>query len=100
MLRGATVDTGPLRRNAQYRLLFSAQSVSQFGSAFSLVAFPFAVYALTRSSLAVGLLGLVEIVPLLTMAFVGGALADAFDRRRLVQATETRARPVLLRARR
>jgi MFS family permease len=88
MLRGATVDTGPLRRNAQYRLLFSAQSVSQFGSAFSLVAFPFAVYALTRSSLAVGLLGLVEIVPLLTMAFVGGALADAFDRRRLVQATE------------
>src|SRR5262249_4490178 len=38
--------------------------------------------------LAVGLLGLVEFVPLLLLAFVGGALADAFDRRRMVQLTE------------
>ena len=88
MLRGAAVDVGPLRRNPQYRRLFSAQSVSQFGTSFSLVAFPYAVYSLTHSSLAVGFLGLAEIVPLLTLAIVGGALADALDRRRMVQATE------------
>ena len=36
----------------------------------------------------VGLLSLAELVPLLVTAFVGGALADAFDRRRLVQIAE------------
>lgn len=35
-----------------------------------------------------GLIGLVQLVPLLVLAFVGGALADALDRRRLVQITE------------
>lgn len=52
------------------------------------VAVPFQVYGLTHSSLAVGLLGLVEIVPILFFAFLGGALADAHDRRRMVQLTE------------
>jgi MFS family permease len=52
------------------------------------VALPYQVYLLTHSSLAVGLLGLVEIVPILLLAFLGGALADAHDRRRMVQLTE------------
>jgi MFS family permease len=34
------------------------------------------------------LLGLAELLPLLLTAFVGGALADSMDRRRLVLATE------------
>jgi MFS family permease len=46
------------------------------------------VYDLTRSSVAVGLVALCELVPLLTMSFVGGALADAVDRRALVLRTE------------
>jgi MFS family permease len=49
---------------------------------------PYQVYELTHSSLAVGLLGLAELGPLLLTAFVGGALADAVDRRRLVIATD------------
>ncbi|MDQ1401300.1 MAG: hypothetical protein QOK20_3232 [Acidimicrobiaceae bacterium] len=52
------------------------------------VAVPYQVYQLTHSSLAVGLLGVVEFVCLLLLAFVGGALADAVDRRKLVLATE------------
>ena len=48
------------------------------------VALPFQVYELTGSTLAVGLLGLAEIVPLFVTALLGGALADAHDRRRLV----------------
>jgi MFS family permease len=48
------------------------------------VAIPFQVYDLTGSTLAVGLLGLVELLPLLATALLGGALADAHDRRRLV----------------
>jgi MFS family permease len=52
------------------------------------VALPYQVYLLTRSSLAVGLLGLAELGPLLVTVFLGGALADAFDRRTLVLWTE------------
>jgi MFS family permease len=52
------------------------------------VAVPFQVFELTGSSLAVGLIALAELVPILFMAFVGGALADAVDRRRMVVLSE------------
>ena len=59
-----------------------------FGSEVTYVALPFQTYQLTNSTLAVGLLSLAEFVPLIVMAFVGGALSDAFDRRRLIQLAE------------
>jgi MFS family permease len=62
--------------------------VSFFGSMITYVAIPYQAYQLSGSSLVVGLLGLAELVPLLAAAFIGGALADAFDRRRLMQLTE------------
>jgi MFS family permease len=68
--------------------LFVGGAVSFFGTMITAVAIPFQIYALTHSSLAVGLLGLFEIVPILALAFLGGALADAHDRRRMVQLTE------------
>ena len=55
------------------------------------VAIPFQTYQITGSSLAVGLLGVAEFAPILVLALVGGALADAFDRRRLVQIAEVGA---------
>src|SRR5512143_3409875 len=55
---------------------------------FTYVALPYQVYRLTHSSLAVGCLGLAELGPLLLTAFVGGALADAVDRRRTVIGTD------------
>jgi MFS family permease len=65
-----------------------SQSVSFLGSMLTYVALPYQVYRLTHSSLAVGCLGLAELGPLLLTAFLGGALADAVDRRRLVLWTE------------
>ena len=62
--------------------------VSNFGSMVTYVALPYQVFQLTGSSLAVGLMSLSELGPLLVTSFVGGALADAFDRRRLVQLAE------------
>jgi MFS family permease len=59
-----------------------------FGSEVTYVALPFQIYQLTNSTLAVGLMSLAEFVPLMVMAFVGGALSDAFDRRRLIQLAE------------
>ena len=88
LLRGLTMDLSPLRTSREFRLLWTGQVVSFLGSEITYVAVMYQVYALTRSSLAVGLVALCELVPLLTMSFVGGALADAVDRRALVLRTE------------
>lgn len=82
------IDLSPLRRHREFRLLYLGQLVSMAGSAITLVALPFQVYDQTRSSLAVGLISLAELVPTLTLALVGGALADAIDRRLLVMITD------------
>ena len=72
-----------LLRERELRLLYSGQAVSSFGSALTYVALPLQMYQLTHSTVLVGLLGLVEFLPMFLLAFVGGALADRFDRRRL-----------------
>src|SRR6187549_2548035 len=81
------MDLRPLFRR-DFRLLYAAQAVSFLGTMVTYVALPWQMYVLTGSSFAVGALGVVELVPLLLTAFVGGALADWMDRRRLVIATE------------
>jgi MFS family permease len=87
-VRALALDLTPLRESRDFRLLFAGQAVSFFGSMMTMVAVPWQVYRLTNSSLAVGMLGVAEFAPVFLMAFVGGALADAFDRRRMVRITE------------
>jgi MFS family permease len=82
------VDASALRESRDFRLLFIGQAVSFAGSMITYVAIPFQAYALSRSSLVVGLVSLTELAPILLMSFVGGALADAVDRRRMVRLTE------------
>ena len=88
LIRLAAIDLGPLRRHRDFRLLFAGQAVSFFGSMITYVALPYQAYRLSGSSLVVGLLGFAELVPLLSTAFVGGALADAVDRRWMMRITE------------
>jgi MFS family permease len=87
VLGSATVDTRPLRHR-DFRLLFFGQLASFLGTQFTEVAIPFQVYQLTHSAFAVGLVGLVQLGPVLAFAFLGGALADARDRRAMVLLTE------------
>ena len=82
------LDVTPLRVSRDYRLLYIGQLISGFGSAMSYVVLPYQMYQLTKSSLAVGMLGVAEFVPMLTLGFVGGALADYFDRRKLLWVSE------------
>jgi MFS family permease len=82
------LDLTPLHRHRDFRLLMLSRGVTFLGSMITFVAIPFQVFDFTHSSLVVGLLGLVELVCLLALAFFGGALADAVDRRRLVLGTE------------
>ncbi|MFI7602744.1 MFS transporter [Actinoplanes sp. NPDC049681] len=82
------MDLTPLRTSRDFRLVFAGGAVSGFGSFITYVTIPYQVAALTDDPLMVGLLGVCELVPLLVMAFVGGALADFLDRRLLVRGGE------------
>jgi MFS family permease len=90
-LRAVAVDMSLLRRRRDLRLMTIGYTVSLLGGEFTQVALAVQVYALTHSTLAVGLLGAAEFIPIVTLALVGGALADAFDRRRLIWGAELAA---------
>src|SRR6202140_3208349 len=87
-LQLATVDITPLRRHRDFRLLFVGRMVSFFGTMITSVAVPYQVYQLSHSVLLVGTLGLAELAAILIFALLGGALADAADRRLMVLLTE------------
>jgi MFS family permease len=82
------LDLTPLRTSRDFRLVFFGGAVSGFGSFITYVTIPYQVAKLTDDPLMVGLIGVCELVPLLFMAFVGGALADFLDRRLLVRGGE------------
>src|SRR6266700_6211151 len=82
------LNVGPLRKHRDYRLLYTGQLVSAFGSMITYVAVPYQVFAITHSSFMVGMLGAVQLVPLLVFALWGGAYADAMDRRKLLVVSE------------
>jgi MFS family permease len=86
--RLATIDITPLRRHRDFRLLFVGRLVSFFGSMITVVAVPYQVYQLSHSVLLVGFLGLAELAALIGFAMLGGALADAADRRTMVLLSE------------
>jgi MFS family permease len=82
--RRLSIDLTPLRSSRDFRLVFTASGVSAIGSYLTFVSIPYQVFVLSHDPLLVGLIGLCELVPLLFMAFIGGALADYLDRRLLV----------------
>ncbi|MFC7725783.1 MFS transporter [Nocardioides sp. GCM10028917] len=86
-LRAMRMDVTPLRESRDFRLLFTAGTVFYLGSMVAYVAVPFAIYDLTGSNFLVGLVGLVELGPLVVFGLYGGALADHVDRRRLLVGT-------------
>jgi MFS family permease len=77
-------DLAPLRESRDFRLVVVGSFLSGLGGQATLVALPYQVYVQTRSALLVGLLGAVELGPLIAAALLGGALADRVDRRRLL----------------
>src|SRR6476469_7363269 len=82
------LDLSPLKASRDYRLLFFGQLVSFFGSMMTFIVVPWQMYRLTGSSAMVGYIYLAEFVPMVCLAFVGGALADALDKRKMLRLTE------------
>lgn len=78
------VDISPLRASRDLRLLVVGSFVSGLGTQAALVALPYQVYVETHSAFLTGLLGAVELVPLVALSLLGGHWADRFNRRRLL----------------
>jgi MFS family permease len=84
LARRVAVDLTPLRESRDLRLLVLGTFLTGLGTQASLVALPYQVFVETRSAFLTGLLGAVELGPLVAAALVGGALADRMDRRTLL----------------
>lgn len=80
--RGVFLDVRPLNV-LPFRRLWIGQVLSILGSVTTSVVVSVQLYAFTGSSLAVGLVGVFEAVPLIVLGIVGGGLADRYDRRKL-----------------
>jgi len=78
------LDLAPLRGSRDLRLLLTGEFLTGLGTQAALVALPYQIYTQTGSALLTGLLGAVELGPLVAAALLGGAIADRIDRRRLL----------------
>jgi MFS family permease len=85
--RGLLADLRPLRESPAFRRLWIGTSISSVGGTMTGFAVVLQTYDLTRSSVAVGAIGLVQFLPVLLLGLLGGSFADAVDRRRLVLCT-------------
>ena len=88
VIRGVAVDVSPLRQHRDFRLLWTGELISETGHQMTRVAVLIQVYALTGSAIALGLVGLVELVFLMVATVAGGSFVDRFDRRKLLLITQ------------
>ncbi len=70
-----------------FRRLFAAAACSTLASRAFAVVLGYEVYEITHSPLALGILGLIEAIPALSLALFGGHIADRHDRRRILRLT-------------
>src|SRR3984957_13058395 len=82
-------DVTPLRESPAFRRLWAGSMLSGVGSALTAFAITLQVYEITKSSFAVGAIGLAQMIPTITVGLVGGSLSDAMDRRRLAMLTSS-----------
>jgi MFS family permease len=86
--RGLVIDLEPLRRDPDFRRLWTGQAVNIIGSQITRVTLPYQVFVHTGSMAALALLTLVQLIPIMLFSLSGGAIADAFDRRRVLLVTQ------------
>jgi MFS family permease len=82
-------DIRPLREHPAFRRLWIGTTLSAVGGALTTFGVPLQVYDITRSPFAVGAIGIAQVIPTVTIGLLGGAVADAVDRRKLVLVAST-----------
>ena len=78
------IKLGLLKTNRNYRYLYLAQLISYIGSMMTYVAIPYQIYELTKSSFWVGILGSIQLLPLLIFGLLGGVIADSMNRKKII----------------
>jgi MFS family permease len=81
------LDVEPLRVYPEFRRLWIGFAASSVGTQMSVVAIALEVYRITGSNLDVGLISLVQLFPAIIGSLLGGSIADAMDRRKLLVIT-------------
>ncbi len=76
-------------KNTDFRWMWSGQLISEAGSQMQTVAISWHVYLLTNSPVALGLIGLIRVLPIIFFSLAGGVYADAHDRRRILFFTQS-----------
>lgn len=77
--------SAPTSPRAPLRFFLAAQSCSTLSYQMLVVAFGWQVYALSHNVIQLGLIGLAQFLPQLTLALLVGQAADRFERRRIAQ---------------
>lgn len=75
-------------RHRNYRLFLGGQLISLIGTWMQTVAESWLVYRLTGSAVLLGVVGFASRIPVLLFSTLGGAMADRYDRHRIVIATQ------------
>lgn len=83
------IDVRPLRESPAFSRLLAGAGLSAVGSSMTGFAVVLQVFTLTRSSLAVGAVGIAMAVPAIGFGLLGGSVVDAHDRRRIVLCTSS-----------
>ncbi len=71
-------------RYRDFRWVFIANFLANIGAQMQLMVVNWDVWRITQDKFALGLVGLVRILPIIVFSLVGGVIADAYDRRKLL----------------
>ncbi|MFC2037063.1 MFS transporter [Chloroflexota bacterium] len=85
---GRWTALAPALRSRNFRLFWIGQSVSTMGTFLQVVAESWLIYQITGSTLWLGVLGVVGLLPVVPIAFLGGVLVDRMPRRKLIMVTQ------------
>lgn len=89
-------NSNPIRRDPyaalrypDFRLLFVGRFITALGNQMLSVAIGWELWLRTHSALALGLVGLVQVIPVLLLSLPAGHVADQYNRKRIVLLTQS-----------
>ncbi|MFN2614313.1 MAG: MFS transporter [Actinomycetota bacterium] len=86
-VRNLAVDRTPFRASPHFKRMWWGEFVSQIGTQITVVSIFYQVQVLTGSTAKVGLVGLIQVVPLMLSSLLGRPLIDRMDRRKILLVT-------------
>jgi MFS family permease len=75
-------------RSQDFRLLLTGRFITSFGNEMLTFAIAWELWLRTRSAFALGMVGLVQVVPVILLSLPGGHVADQHNRRQIVGITQ------------